>query len=66
MEQPKKEYPYVYHWRNNPVRELLYGRRCRIARRLKLNSVLLEFEDGEQVVTSRTAIRRMDDEVKDG
>jgi len=31
---------------------------CRVIRRGKKNSVLVEFEDGYQVVTSRWAVRR--------
>lgn len=52
-------YPLIYAWGNNPVRAELKGRRCRIvvvARRM--GSVLLEFEDGRRVITSRRAVRR--------
>jgi hypothetical protein len=34
------------------------GQRCRIVARGKLNSALVEFEDGTRVVTSRYAVRR--------
>jgi hypothetical protein len=53
-------YPYVYAWGNNPVRAKLKGRRCRVVFRWKkMNSCLLEFENGEMTVTSRNAIRRV-------
>ena len=34
------------------------GKRCRIRGKGKMNSCLLEFEDGHQMVTSRNAIRK--------
>lgn len=34
-----------------------FGQRCRIVRRGKLNSVLVEFVDGFLVVTSRWAVK---------
>ena len=34
------------------------GQRCRVIARGRMNSVLVEFEDGFRVVTSRYAIRR--------
>lgn len=51
-------YPYVYRWGNNPERAKLKGRRCRIVTCGKLNSTLLEFEDGSKVISSRNAIRK--------
>ncbi len=45
-----------FRWRKyNPA---LYGRRCRVLARGRLNSVLIEFEGGEQCVCSRYAVRR--------
>ena len=35
------------------------GQPCRVLCRGKLNSILVEFEDGFRVVTSRFAVRRM-------
>ena len=50
---------YVYIWGNNQRRALLKGRRCAIiARGSRLRSVLVEFENGERVVTSERALRR--------
>lgn len=49
----------VYHWKNNPTRLRLNGKACRIlAYGASKHSVLLEFEDGERIVTSVRAVRR--------
>lgn len=54
------EYDRIYRWRNNPVRDHLYRKRCRvIANGSSGHSVLLEFEDGERVVTSQRATMRI-------
>ena len=47
----------VYVWGNNAKRATLKGRNCRIVARGTMNSILVEFEDGERVVTSRYAVR---------
>jgi hypothetical protein len=48
-------YPLVWFWRSKlPERK---GARCRVVARGALNSILVEFEDGERVVTSRYAVR---------
>lgn len=50
---------YVYVWGNNSRRAQLKGRACRVVARGGMNSVLVEFVDtGERVTTSRFAIRR--------
>lgn len=49
---------YVYRWKNNPKRAALYGRRCKVLAYGKMNGALVEFEDGEQAVVSRNALRR--------
>ncbi len=54
----RTETTYVYRWGNNPVRRRLKGRRCRVLARGALNSALVEFEDGEQHVVSRNALRK--------
>ena len=51
-----KKYPYIYRWRNNEVRERLYGRRCRIVRNLKMNSIIIEFKNGLRHCVSRFSI----------
>jgi len=53
-------YPYRYVWANNPVRARLRGLRCRLVVRSRgFNSCLVEFENGERVVVSRNALRRV-------
>lgn len=48
------EFPYIWFWRRLGRK----GQRCRVLARGAMNSALLEFEDGYQVVTSRNGIRR--------
>ena len=52
------DYPYYYAWGNNAVRAAFKGRRCRVVARGAMNSCLLEFENGERLVTSCNALRR--------
>lgn len=53
------DYDRVFVWGNNAEREKLVGRRCRVvAHGSSMQSVLVEFEDGTRVVTSRRATRR--------
>lgn len=48
---------HLWRWRlYRPDRK---GQRCRIQARGKLNSCLVQFEDGEYVVTSRYAVRKI-------
>lgn len=49
---------YVYVWANNPKRQTLKGRRCRILQRLALNSAVVQFENGQREVVSRNALRK--------
>lgn len=49
-----RELPYVYRW-NRQGRK---GQRCRLLLRGKMNSVLVEFADGYQMITSGNAIMR--------
>ena len=58
---------HYYAWKNNPdlglfpcpKRLTLYRRHCRILARGKLNSALVEFENGQCEVISRHALRRL-------
>jgi hypothetical protein len=51
---------YVYRWGNNPRRRELKGRRCRAVARGRMNTVLVEFVDtGERVTTSSRALQRV-------
>ena len=54
-------YDHVWHWKPQPKPGRAVdrkGQRCRIVARGRMNSVLVEFEDGYRVVTSRYAVRR--------
>ena len=54
----QSDYPYRYVWRNNPVRAAVCGQRCRLLAVGTMNTVLVEFENGQQMTTSRNAIRK--------
>lgn len=51
--------PYIYTWGNNDKRGSLKGRRCRLIRRLALNSCIVEFENGDREVISRNALKKV-------
>jgi len=53
-------YPYTFTWKNNPVRAAWHGRRCRILASGKMNTVSIEFENGERTTTSRRALRKQE------
>jgi hypothetical protein len=50
------EFDHVWWWRAKLGERK--GQRCRVLVRGRMNSVLVEFEDGYRVVTSRHAVRR--------
>lgn len=50
-------YPYVWAWSSRPLPSRK-GQRCRVLARGTMNSALIEFDDGYQVVTSRNGLRR--------
>jgi hypothetical protein len=52
-----KKYRYV--WGNNPKRKTLKDRICRVLHRLKMNSAIVEFENGQRECVSRNALRRL-------
>lgn len=53
------DYPYIYDWRARYPRVLdRRGQRCRVLVRGKMNSAMVEFEDGYRAVISRNALRR--------
>ena len=56
------KYPYYFVWGNNEVRKKLKGKRLRVIARGALNSALVEFEDGQQLIISRNAIRKVKEE----
>lgn len=50
---------YRYAWGNNSKRLTLKGRLCRVLARLRMNSIVIQFTDNDQIeVTSRNAIRK--------
>jgi hypothetical protein len=63
-------YRYAWRWKTMPdpwgppgqrvVHPLAHraGDRCRVLARGRLNSILVEFQDGQRVITSRYAVRR--------
>lgn len=50
------KYDHIWYWRKRlPHRK---GMRCRVTARGKMNSIEIEFEDGERHITSRYAVRK--------
>jgi len=49
---------YVYTWKNYPERAKYYGCTCRILKRLRLNSAIVEFINGDRLTVSRNALRK--------
>lgn len=50
-------FDYEWYWRKKlPERR---GQRCRIISRGRMNTILVEFENGYQVITSRHAVRKI-------
>ena len=55
----KRSEIYVYIWKNNPKRETMRGRQCKILVSGKMNSVLIEFIDnGQKEIVSRNSLRK--------
>lgn len=50
---------HFYSWGNNPKRQTLKGRPCRVLARGTMRSVLVEFENGQKEVVSIRALRRI-------
>lgn len=51
-------FDHVWFWRSKlPERK---GQRCRVIARGRMNSCLVEFEDGRKVITSKYAVRKAD------
>jgi hypothetical protein len=48
----------THKWRVRTRLPDRFGQRCRVLVRGRMNSVLVEFEDGYRVVTSRYYVRR--------
>lgn len=60
---PPDYYPYRWAWRVRPLDKDgndYMGKPCRVlVRAHAMNSVLVEFEDGQKFVTSRNGLRRL-------
>lgn len=49
----------VFNWGNNSKRHTMKGRKCRIIARGRMNSIEIEFEDGQREIVSRYSVRRV-------
>lgn len=45
-----------FRWGNNSKRRTLKGRECIIIKRGKMNSILIEFENGQREIVSRRSV----------
>ncbi len=52
-------YDYYFPWANNSKRKTLHNRRFKILARGRMNSVAVEFENGQREVISFNAIRKV-------
>jgi hypothetical protein len=50
---------YYYAWKNNPKRKTMYKRSCKVLARGKMNSALIEFENGQKEIVSRNSVRKI-------
>jgi hypothetical protein len=58
QDRGRMNFEYYYAWGNNPKRETMKNKRCRVLVRGKMNSVLVEFDNGQTEVISRNALRK--------
>ncbi len=49
-------YDHIWFWRGKLGERK--GQRCRVLARGRMNSILVEFDDGYKVITSRYAVRK--------
>lgn len=50
-------FDHLWYWRSRlPERK---GQRCRVLLRGRMNSAMVQFEDGKRYVTSRYAVRKI-------
>jgi hypothetical protein len=52
-------FDFVWYWRPIMGSRDRKGMRCRVLKYGRLNSALVEMEDGEKVITSRYAVRQV-------
>lgn len=50
---------YPYYWRVRTRYPERFGQRCAVLVRGKMNSCLVQFEDGHKTVTSRNYVRKL-------
>ena len=50
---------YIYLWGNNPKRKTMKGRECIILTRGRMNSIMIQFDNGQREIVSRRSIRRV-------
>lgn len=55
--QRELDFPYTFGWGNNSRRADLKGHACRVLTKGRMRSCLIEFENGERIITSQRALR---------
>lgn len=50
---------HYYAWKNNEKRATMYQKPCRIVARGSMNSIVIEFHDGQRECVSRNSVRRL-------
>jgi len=60
MDKKEAVSTHFYAWGNNPKRKTLKGRKCRIVATGRMLSCQVEFENGQQEIVSRRALRRLE------
>lgn len=53
---------YIYIWGNNPIRKKYKNQICEVLAYGNKNSIMIKFENGDIIITSRFAIRKLTDE----
>jgi len=53
-------FDYIFYWGNNERRADFKGQLCRVIRHGRMHSVLVEFQNGERLITSERALRRQE------
>ena len=54
----RREMEYPYYWRVRTRYAERFGHSCKVIARGRMNSCLVEFEDGHRTITSRNYVRR--------
>ncbi len=48
---------YRYCWGNNLKRQTMKGRTCKVIARGRMNSIMIQFENGQKECVSRNSVR---------